>query len=380
MTYLVLLPCMFAVYYFARSADLSGSYFAVTATLLTVVMASTGWFVPGVDSLVATCLTMCVMSFAQWYVDKELTNAINAGWVELPAPAPINIFCTTQTHDFAAMPSDFCKIVEHINSRSWVQVRELFNQMSSLERQGLYANLDYSAVSTESALAFVADDSKDINANLILGHLKLCEAKQMGLVPGVIPAESAAEAVAIAFKHFRIALRLDPADTEALCGLIIAKGCIALKDEQIENSLNELLQADPGHLHGMMAAARFLIKTPEKANRFVQLVEQSDASAAMIAIARLIAHIECGGFNGKNAVDSRVIADLYSQLRVYRKEQQKLGQWQQAISGNIIAYAFQRIGDVAEAERRLSELGGSISPYPWRRTAHTNTTVATLAF
>ena len=139
-------------------------------------------------------------------------------------------------------------------------------------------------------------------------------------------------------------MRLDPSDTEALCGLIIAKGCIALKDEQIENSLNELLEADPGHLHGMMAAARFLIKSPDNANRFVQLVEKSKASATMVAIARLVAHIECGGFNAQGTVDSRVIADLYSQLRVYRQGQQKLGQWQRAISGNIIAYAFERIG------------------------------------
>ena len=380
MTYLVLLPCMFAAYVIARRADLDGSYFAITATLLTVVLAATGWFVPGLDSVVAFCLTMCVMSFAQWYVDKELTEAINAGLVELPAPAPANLFCTTQTHDFAATPAEHHKIVALINSANWVELRVVLNELSATERQGLYANADYSAISTDNALQFVTEYPHDINANLIVGHLKLCEAKQYGLVPGVVPGEAAAVAVATAFKHFRKALRLDATDTEALCGLIIAKGCIALKDEQIENSLNELLEVDPGHLHGIIAAARFLIKSPEKANRFVQLVEESKASDAMIAIARLVAHIECGGFNTKGTVDSTVIADLYSQLRVYRQGQQTLGQWQRAISSNIIAYAFERIGDADEAERRLTELDGSISPYPWRRSARLNDRVATLAF
>lgn len=380
MTYLVLLPCMFVVYFFARKADLSGSYFATTTVLLTVVMAASGWFVPGLDSVVALCLTMCVMSFAQWYVDKELTEAITAGLVELPKPAPANIFCATRMHDFAATPADHQKIVALINDGNWCELRKSLSELSSQERQGLYANADYSAISAERAAGFVAAHPDDIDANLFLGHLKLCEAKQHGLVPGVVPGEAAAAAVAIAFKHFRKALRLDATDTEALCGLIIAKGCIALKDEQIENNLNELLEADPGHLHGIIAAARFLIKSPDNANRFVQLVEQSEASAAMIAIARLVAHIECGGFNVKGTVDSSVIADLYSQLRIYRQEQTKLGQWQRAISSNIIAYAFERIGDAAEAERRLTELGGGISPYPWRRSARLNDRVATLAF
>ena len=86
-----------------------------------------------------------------------------------------------------------------------------------------------------------------------------------------------------------------------------------------------------------------------------------------MAIARVMAHVECTGFTKGAETDSRVIADLYAQLRIFKQERQSLGHWQRSIASNVIAYAFETIGDDAEKTRQLSELNGGVSPYPWKR-------------
>ncbi len=380
MTYLALLPCMFAVYFWAGKNDLSGGYFATITLLLTVIFSQTHWLVPGVDTLVALCATMCVMSYALWYLDQEFNRAIEAGTLEVPRQRPTTLFCSTSNHDFAVASTDFRNIVELINSSAREELFQQLAVMSSEQRQGMYASIDYSELSMSAVQELITTCPQNLDANIFYGHVKICEAKRHGLVPGVMPGEDAAAALAIAFKHFRIAQRLKPDDAESLCGLIITKGCVALKDEQIEATLKELLQIDALHLHGVMSAARFLIKSPRKANAFVSLVAEYSDNELMTAIAGLVAHIECGGFADGNSVDSKVIADMYRQLRVYRRQHQVLDSWQQAICSNIIAFAFERIGDEEEATRRLDELDGKSSPYPWRRTAWPNGQLAILPF
>ena len=380
MSYLVLLPCMLAVYLWAGKRDLSGGYLATVNLLLTVILSGTHWFVSGVDTLVATCLTMVLAHVAHWYIEREFTKAIEGGVVEPRAQSATMRFCSTTNHDFAIASSDFSTPVDLINSKCVDAVVAYFAALDAEHRQGLYASIDYSCLSADAVKAFVDAYPANIDANVLYGHVKICEAKQRGLVPGVLPVESAAAALAVAFKHFRIAQRLDPNDAESLCGLIITKGCVALKDEQIESSLKELLRVNALHIHGVLSAARFLIKSPEKANRFIEFVGRHSDEELTTAIAGLVAHIECGSVVSQPQISSTVIADMYRQLRIYRRGQHLLGGWQRAICNNVIAFAFERIGDQEEASRRLEELHGMSSPYPWRRPNWSSGTLATMTF
>lgn len=358
---------MFAVYFYSHRLELPGSYFATVTLLLTVILAASEWIVPGADAVVALCLTMGLLNAANWFVDRQLTDAINAGLVELPPPPPVNLFCTTQSHDFAITPRDSEFLIEKINAENWLAVLELLNSFTPVERQGFYANLNYASISPDAALNFVKSYPDSSDAHILLGHVKLCVAKGMGLVPGIIPDEETAVAVAQAFKHFRLALRLNSEDVEALCGLILAKGFIALNDEHIESTLQKLLRLDPRHFHGLISAARFLIRMPDSANHFVSIVEGCvNEHEVTVAVARVLAHVECASLTG-GVTDSRVVADLYAQLKIYERERQSLGSWQQGIANNVIAYAFGMIGDDAEKARQLSELNGIVSPYPWKR-------------
>lgn len=368
MSYLVALPCMLAIYFYSRLLDLPGSYFATVSLLLTVILAASGAIVPGADAIVAACLTMGILNAANWYVDQQLTNAIKAGLVEVPPPPPVNLFCTTHSHDFAVAPGESDFVIDKINAEDWVAVQEIINGFSAVERQGFYANLNYGRIYPQAALNFVNSVPECSDAHILYGHVKLCLAKGLGLVPGVMPDEETAVAVAQAFKHFRFALRKNSEDVEALCGLILAKGFIALNDEHIESTLQKLLVLDPRHFHGLISAARFLIRTPESANHFVSMVESSVKDHEItLAVARLLAHVECAGLKAGGETDSRVIADLYTQLKIYKRERQSLGTWQRGIASNVIAYAFEMIGDTEEKARQLSELNGVVSPYPWKR-------------
>lgn len=358
---------MLIVYVYSRLRDLPGSYFATITLLLTVILASTGWIVPGVDALVALCLTMGILSLANYYIDQQLNNAIKEGLVEVPPAAPVSRFCTTQMHDFAVASQEYGGCVESINKEDWVTLLETMSAFSPVDRQGFYANINYSSINPDAALNFVKNHPDNRDALVLCGHVNLCVAKGAGLVPGVIPGENAADAVAQAFKHFRQALRLDGDDVEALCGLILAKGYIALNDEHIESTLVKLLTLDRRHFHGLMSAALFLIRSSDGANRFVSIVENCVGDDEVtLAVTRTLAHVECADFSG-GAFDSRVVADLYAQLEIYKRARQSLGNWQKNITGNVVAYAFEMIGDNDEKARQLSELDGYVSPYPWQR-------------
>ncbi len=376
MSYFVALPCMLAVYFYARSLELPGSYFATVCLLLTVIVAASGSIVPGVDAIVAACLTMGILNAANWYVDQQLTKELDAGLVELAPPPPVNPFCSTQSHDFALAPADCDFVIEKINAEDWPAVQRIVNGFSAVERQGFYANLNYGSICPLAALNFVNSAAQCSDAHILFGHVKLCLAKEMGLVPGVMPDEEAAAAVALAFKHFRSALRQDGDDVEALCGLILAKGFIALNGEHIESTLQKLLALDPLHFHGLIAAGRFLIRSPAGANDFVSMVETCvKDSEVTLAVARLLAHVECASLRAGGATDSRVIADHYAQLKIYKKDYQSLGAWQQGIASNVIAYAFEMIGDNEEKTRQLSGLNGVVSPYPWKQKRAVNEAV-----
>ena len=368
MSFLFILPGMFAMYFCARKLELPGSYFATVALLLTVILSSTGWVVPGADAVVALCLTMGLLNAATWYVDLQLSKDIQAGVVTLPPAAPVSLFCATQSHDFAVAPKETGFVIESINKKDWPAVIQLLAGFNAAERQGFYANLNYGSLSAEAVRDFTVVHPDNSDAHILYGHVKLCVAKEMGLVPGVMPDEHTAVAVARAFKHFRLALRLNAQDVEALCGLVMAKGFIALNSEHIEGTLEKLLTFDPRHFHGLISAARFLVRTPDSANRFIKIVERcAEQHQVTIAIARVMAHVECAEFSKGSETDSRVIADLYVQLKIFKQERQSLGHWQRCIASNVIAYAFEMIGDDAEKARQLSELNGGVSPYPWKR-------------
>lgn len=367
-SYLVALPCMFAVYFYSRKLDLPGSYFATVLLLLLVILQASDLIVPGADAIVAMCLTMGLLNAANWYIDQQLTTAIKEGLVEVPPPPPVSQFCTTQAHDFAVGTKESTRAIQIINDEEWPTLLKILESFSSIDRQGFYANLNYGDIKPRAALNFVNDYPDNSDAHILYGHVKLCIAKAKGLIPGIIPDESTANAVAQAFKHFRLALRSDKDDVEAYCGLIIAKGFIALNDEHIEDTLKKLLILDPLHFHGAMSAARFLIRSPQSANRFIAVVEDCvGAEDVTVAISRVLAHVECLGFSKQSVTDSRVVADLYVQLKVYEKACQSLGSWQRGIAGNLVAYAFEMIGDDDEKARQLSELNGVVSPYPWKR-------------
>lgn len=380
MSYLVLLPCMLIVYWWAQKNELSGGYFATVSLLLTVIISHSPWLSPGVDTLVALCATMCCMSVALWYINREFDRAIEAGQITLPRAKATTLFCSTSNHDFAVDTGDFSVPVQLINDQDLPGLNRYLQGLSADARQGMYASIDYSKLSATALRQLLTEDRNHLDLNIFYGHTKVCEAKQQGLVPGVMPGEEAAAALAIAFKHFRIAQRLKADDPESLCGLIITKGCVALKDTQIEASLKDLLAIDPLHMHGVLSAARFLIKSTEQANRFVELVHTASNHELTTSIAGFVAHIECGGLATQARVDSTVVADLYRQLRVYRQQHHQLGMWQQAICNNVIAFTFERIGDVDEADRRLTELQGQASPYPWQRSSWSEGQLATVQF
>lgn len=378
MSYLLLLPCMLGVYYQARKHDLSGSYFATIAMLMTVVLSHSEFFTAGVDTLVATCFTMCVISVAIWYVDKEFSNAISTGLVEIPSAPKTTCFYSKTNHDFAVDNDDFEIPISLFQSKDWPALSLYFSELSAKQRQGMYASVAYGKVSEETALEFLEYNQLCPDAHIFYAHLKICEAKKEGLIPGVMPGEAAAAALAVAFKHLGIARRIKPDDAESLCGLLICKGCVALRDEQIEAGLVDLLNIDTQHIHGVMSAARFLIRSPAQGDRFVGLVESYVDSDLLSAVARLVAYVESGV--SSTEISSSATADMYRQLQIYRRQRDGMGSWQKAICNNVFAFAFEQIGDSDEAQRRLQELNGKSSAYPWRRIEGQAARLATLAF
>ncbi|OED35329.1 hypothetical protein AB833_30665 [Chromatiales bacterium (ex Bugula neritina AB1)] len=366
MSYLIALLCMFAIFLYARKQELPGSYFATLTLLLTVILANTGVVVAGIDALVAASLTMGAIGLATRYIDHQLTAVIEQGLITLPKPRLVSAFCTKRTHDFAVGSQNHSTLIDQINQGQWLVLEDLIGQYSAEERQGFYANLDYSAIDELAVLNFVNQYPENADGHILYGHLKLCKAKRQGLVPGEIPQESVAQTVAEAFKHFRRALRQDGNDAEALCGILLGKGFIALRNDHIESSLQKLLEIDPNHLHGVLAAGRFLINSGESANRFVAIVENSSASPEIIKVmANIVAHVEGDGHH-RNVANADIIAALYAQLGKYNQLRGSLSPWQSRIAANIVAYALDSVGDAEGKNKNLSELDGQLSPYPWQ--------------
>ena len=372
MSYLIVLPCISIIYLLVGRLDLNRSVFVLFALLLTVLLAAFQWFAPGFDAVIATCLTMALANFLAWFIDAYATPDIEPD--SGSEPKEVGPFCSQQTHDYAVSPCDAVFAIDLINNGNWQALAASLEAMTSAERQGFYANLNYSSVNESAVQQAINSNSQDVDAHVLMGHMKLCLAKRLGLQPGGDLDEFVALAISQAFTHFNLALRIKPDDSEALCGLLIAKGFTGLSAEHMLTSLKQLLQQDPEHLHGVIAAAKFLVLSTSQANEFISVVESAvDGRAeATVAIARITAHVECMNLVDANAVqqsavtNSQVIADLYQQLRCYQRENGTLGSWQKGISDNVIAYMLQLIGDKEELKVYLEKIDGSVSPYPWQ--------------
>lgn len=368
MSYLVVIPCIAVVCVLVARLELRVSTFALLTLLLITAFASLQWFTPGVDVLIASSLSMAVANLSAWFIDTYATKDEPT----VDAAPRYRRFCSLVTHDYAVSPGDSVFAISLINSGAWQTLQAKLVAMTDAERQGFFANLNYSSVSERALQAAINDNPKDADSHILMGHVKLCLAKRLGLQPGSTLNEPVASAIAQAFKHFNLALRINPNDSEALCGLIMAKGFSGLGAEHLLNSLTQLLKHDPQHFHGVIAAARFLVVSTPRANEFIATVESAveGRSEVTVAIAKIITHIECMGFvDGKvsiGASNSQVVADLYRQLRSYQQQGDALGRWQKGIADNIVAYMLQLIDDKKELNRYLKKIDGSVSPYPWQ--------------
>lgn len=380
MSYLIAIPCFTIVYWMVGRLDLARSTFVLFALLLSVGFASLQWFVPGVDVLIASCLTMALANLCAWFIDTYATpdetdndrNQIAGGHNVPAASKSVRRFCSQLTHDYAVSPGDAVFAIGLINSGDWQALSVRLAGMNRAERQGFYANLNYSSVSERALQEIINKHPNDADAHVLMGHVKLCLAKRLGLTPGAKLDEPIALSIRQAFKHFNLALRITPNDTEALCGLLIAKGFTGLSAGHVLASLQQLLAQDPRHLHGVIAAARFLVLSTAQANEFISAVEGAVDGRAeeTVAISRIIVHIECIGMVASRVPtgvsDSQVIADLYKQMRCYQRENETLGSWQRGIADNVIAYMLQVIDDKEELKLYLEKIDGSVSPYPWQ--------------
>lgn len=367
MSYLVALPCIAVVYFMVGRLELTRPVFVILALLLTLLFASFQWFVPGVDAIIASSLTMALANFLAWFIDSYASADVTD---EQESTRGVSRFCSQLTHDYAVSPRDSVFAIGHINSGDWETLAKTFQSMTKAERQGFYANLNYSSASERALQEIINQHPENANAHILMGHVKLCLAKRLGLQPGSTLDEPVALAIRQAFTHFNLALRIDSEDAEALCGLLMAKGFTGLSDKHVLTSLEQLLVQDPTHLHGVIAAAKFLVLSTPQANEFIAVVENAvDGRAeATVAIARIITHIECIAFADSHigAGNSQAIADMYHQLRSYQRESNTFGSWQKGISNNVIAYMLQLIGDEEELKRYLKKIDGSVSPYPWQ--------------
>lgn len=396
MSYIVLLPCMLFVYSTLQKQGYSGSFYAAVTLCLGLIIAAGDLMLPGADALLASSLAMCLCYTLHYcfelLVDEsvEKEGAANESAVKHRGPeskssAISKHFCAQQSHDFALYSSDTSFAIALLESEQWVELADALASLNASERQGFYANFDYSRLSAgdepgcdnagigHCLIKFANAQPHNADAHVLYGHQQLCEAKRLGLRPGHVRCAESAGALSVAFRHFSLALRIDPDNTEALCGLILAKGFTGLSDEHIEKSLQRLLAIDALHFHGVLAAACFLVHSPSAANRFVSIVERAVGDTnATVAFSRIVAHVECMiGADVDSLVDSASITDLHAQLRAYHKESAELGRWQQGICNNIVAYAFERIGDDNARAHYLGKVKGLLSPYPWQRTVHT---------
>ncbi len=381
LSYLVTIPCLAVVCLMVEKLDLRRSTFVLFALLLITAFAAMQWFQPGVDVLIASCLTMALANLCAWFLNTYSTEDAVAQNAIDSSKGRVHRFCSRLSHDYAVSPRDSVFAISLIKSGEYQALNDKLNSMTPAERQGFFANLNYGSVSERALQEIINSHPESVDVHILMGHVKLCLAKRLGLQPGATLNEPVAQAMAQAFKHFNTALRLNPEDPEALCGLLMAKGFAGLSSEHLCSSLSLLLKHDPGHLHGVIAAARFMVLTPSQANEYVSVVEAAvdGRCDATVAIARIITHIECLRFVDSTpavgAGNGQIIADLYQQLRCYQKESDSLGSWQKGIANNVIAYVLQLFGDKEELKQYLEKIEGSVSPYPWQSNTVSTDTV-----
>jgi len=375
MPYLLAIPCIVVVCLVVDRLDLRRTTFVLFALMLTTLFVTNQWFTPGIDVVIASSLTLAVANFFAWFIDSFATED-QESQSEEGTQARIRRFCSHLTHDYAVSPKDSVFAIRLINNGEAEALYAKLGDMTPAERQGFYANLDYSSVSERALQEIINNNPGVADSHIIMGHVKLCLAKRLGLQPGATLDEPVSMAMAQAFKHFNSALRIAPGDPEALCGLLIAKCFTGLSNGHLYSSLTLLLQHEPRHLHGVVAAARFLVLSPSQANEFVSVVESAvdGRCNATVAIARITTHIECMNQNETAtlsiaASNSQLVADLYQQLHCYQENKDNLGSWQKGIADNVIAYMLQLLGDKQELKRYLQKIEGGVSPYPW----HCNT-------
>jgi len=351
MPYLLAIPCIVVVCLVVDRLDLRRTTFVLFALMLTTLFVTNQWFTPGIDVVIASSLTLAVANFFAWFIDSFATED-QESQSEEGTQARIRRFCSHLTHDYAVSPKDSVFAIRLINNGEAEALYAKLGDMTPAERQGFYANLDYSSVSERALQEIINNNPGVADSHIIMGHVKLCLAKRLGLQPGAT------------------------LDAEALCGLLIAKCFTGLSNGHLYSSLTLLLQHEPRHLHGVVAAARFLVLSPSQANEFVSVVESAvdGRCNATVAIARITTHIECMNQNETAtlsiaASNSQLVADLYQQLHCYQENKDNLGSWQKGIADNVIAYMLQLLGDKQELKRYLQKIEGGVSPYPW----HCNT-------
>ena len=372
MSYVVAIPCIAVVCFMVDRLDLRSLPFVLFTLLLTVIFGAWQWFEPGVDVIIASCLSMALANFFAWFIETYATKDDDEQNTSAAASGKVRRFCSRLTHDFAVSPRDSSFAIALIESGEWTELGAKLDAMTQAERQGFFANLNYSSVSERALQDIINADPENADSHILMGHAKLCLSKRLGLQIGATLDEPVALAMSQAFKHFNTALRLKPEDPEALCGLVMAKGFVGLGSTHLYASLTLLLQHDPRHLHGVIAAARFLVTSPSQGNAFVSAVEAAvdGRCEATLVIARIITHIECMAYidadSGISANRSQLVADMYRQLRCYQEVHNTLGGWQKGIADNVIAYMLQLLGDKEELNHYLQKIEGSVSPYPWQ--------------
>ena len=162
---------------------------------------------------------MAIANASAWFVDTFLLEDVTreALTQQLLDGRRERSFCSRLTHDYAVRPKDSANEVQLINTGKWQELAASINKLGPSERQGFYANLDYSSINEQALQEAINSFPQDADAHILMGHVKLCQAKGLGLNPGAKFDEPVALAIADAFRHFNLALRGTPEDPEALC-------------------------------------------------------------------------------------------------------------------------------------------------------------------
>ena len=397
MIYLIALPALAAIFYQTRQLEMPFAFSTAVFGGLFLAIWMSGIVLPGADVLVALCLTLAITTFAHLRQEAWIDRIVSAGLGENDAAAatdqtndglvethPAKQFCTRLTHDFAVSGKHSVFAVRLINTEEYEDFLAAIADMSVRQREGFYADLNYSSISERAVATFTEQHHDSIDAHLLMGHVQLCKAKRLGLKPGLIQDENMAAAISEAFRYFRLAQRIDHSDAEVYCGLLLAKTFAGLRAEHIEKSLGDLLNCGGIHVHGLLVAGRALVQDGDSANRFVNLVTtQKDAtdslaltaepndchettSLARVEFSRLLTHLECALLYNNAAVkgDLPWIRELQKSIDLVSTHID--GQWQTAIAQNLIASVLQITGDYRQSNVFLKQIEKTVSPYPWQ--------------